>query len=69
MKSIRIGIVGAGFAARYHVECLRRTYGARIEITGVTSLRKESREKFGATHGIPTFDNVDAMLTQIARQL
>ena len=65
MKPIRIGIVGAGFAARYHVECLRRTYGARVKIAGVTSLTKESREKFGATHGIPTYDSVDAMLARI----
>ncbi len=31
-KTIRIGIVGAGMAGRFHVACLRRVYGARIEL-------------------------------------
>ncbi|MBI5381215.1 MAG: Gfo/Idh/MocA family oxidoreductase [Opitutae bacterium] len=65
MKTLRIGIVGTGFAGRYHVECLRRVYGARIEIAGVTSKRRESREAFGRTHGLPVFDSVEAMLERV----
>lgn len=62
MKKVRVGIVGTGFAGRYHVECLRRVYGVEVEIAGVTSLRRESRESFGKTHGIPVFDDVHALL-------
>ena len=65
MRKIRVGLVGAGFAGRFHLECLRRVYGVEIDVTGVTSLRAESRAKFGKAHGIPVFDSVDAMLGHI----
>jgi predicted dehydrogenase len=64
-KPLRIGIIGTGFAGRFHVECLRRVYGARVELAGVTSLRKESREAFGKKHEIPVFENAEAMLKHI----
>jgi predicted dehydrogenase len=62
---LRIGIVGAGFAAQYHVACMRRVYGAQVEIAGVTSLRRESRDGFGRSHGIPVFESVHAMLKHV----
>lgn len=65
MKSVRVGIVGTGFAGRFHVECLRRIYGVQVEIAGVTSRRKESREAFGREHGIPVFDDALAMLPSV----
>ena len=65
IQKIRVGLVGAGFAARFHMECLARIYGVQVEVTGVTSLRKESRERFGAEHGVKPFDNVAVMLPHI----
>ncbi|MCK5803886.1 MAG: Gfo/Idh/MocA family oxidoreductase [Lentisphaeria bacterium] len=65
MKTIRVGLVGTGFAGRYHVECLRRVYGVTVELAGVTSRRAESRESFGAEHGIPVFESAEAMLPHI----
>lgn len=64
-KKVRVGIVGAGFAARFHVESLRRVYGFEVELAGVTSLRAESRDKFGAEHDIPVYDNIETMLGHI----
>jgi predicted dehydrogenase len=65
MKTVRIGIVGTGFAGRYHVECLRRVYGTQVQIAGVTSRRRESREAFAAAHGLRAFDAVEPMLDHI----
>ena len=62
---IRVGLVGAGFAARYHVACLRRVYGANVRIAGVTSRRAESRERFGRERGIPVFDRAEDMLDTV----
>lgn len=64
-QTLRVGIVGTGFAGRYHVECLRRVYGVNVELAGVTSLRRESREAFGKTHNIPVFDDVHKMLSHV----
>ena len=59
MRTVRIGLVGTGFAGRYHVECLRRVYGINVVLAGVTSRRAESRDAFGAEHGIPVFSSVE----------
>ncbi len=59
---MRVGLVGTGFAGRFHVECLRRVHGLEVEITGVTSLREESRVAFGRAHGIPVYPDVHSLL-------
>ncbi len=65
MRELRIGLVGAGFAARYHVACLRRVYGVAVEIVGVTSLRKESREPFAAAQRIRAYAGIGDMLPYV----
>ncbi|MGE4563922.1 MAG: Gfo/Idh/MocA family protein [Victivallaceae bacterium] len=64
-KTIRVGLVGTGFAGEFHVESLRRVYGVDVEIAGVTSRRAASREAFGRKHGIRVFDSVEAMMPAI----
>jgi len=65
VRRVRVGLVGAGFAGRFHVECLRQVHGVAVELAGVTSLRRESREAFGREHGIPVFENAQAMLEHV----
>jgi predicted dehydrogenase len=65
MKTIRVGLVGAGFAARFHRESLLQVHGVQAQITGVTSLRPESRQAFGQKYGIPVFDDVASMLPHV----
>ncbi len=65
MDKLRIGIIGAGFAAEFHVDCFHRIYGVGIDIAGVTSLRPETRERFGKAHGIKVYDTVEAMLDYV----
>jgi len=65
VKELRVGLVGAGFAARFHIECLRRVHGIDVEVTAVTSRRKESREAFGQAHGVQPYDSVQAMLDHV----
>ena len=64
-KTIRVGIVGTGFAGKFHVECLHRIYGATVTLAGVTSRRPESRQAFGKAHNIPVFDSIEAMLPAV----
>lgn len=65
MTALRIGIVGTGMAGRFHVQCLRRVYGTTINLAGVTSRRKQSREAFGKEHGIAVYADIEAMLDEV----
>ena len=58
---LRLGIAGAGFAARFHFENLPEW----VSVAGVTSARKESREAFAFERGLRAFDSVEAMLPEI----
>jgi predicted dehydrogenase len=64
-SKIRVGIVGTGFAGKFHVECFRRIYGVELEIAGIFSLREESRVKFGREHGIKVYESVESMLEDV----
>ena len=58
---VRVGIAGAGFAARFHLHNLRRVYGARVEIAGVTSRSLASRAAFERDFAVRSFDSLEAL--------
>ncbi len=63
MSIIRIGMVGAGFAAEFHTEAFGRVRGCEARVVAVTSARAESREAFARKHGIPgVYAGVEEML-------
>ncbi len=62
---LRIGLVGARFAANLHLHAYRRVYGAPIEIVGVTSRSAESREAFASQHGVRAFDSIEALIPEV----
>src|SRR5579863_2657378 len=62
MNALKIGIAGAGFAARFHLENLP---DSGVEVTGVTSARPESRDKFAEQHHLRAFRSVEEMLPEI----
>src|SRR5215469_14847588 len=47
---LRIGIVGAGYVARYHIEALKRL--DRVEIVGICDLDRDAATKLAQTFGI-----------------
>src|SRR2546426_10860332 len=55
---LRIGIVGARFAARFHWEGYRRVYGVPVEVVGVTSKSPESRQAFARERGVRAFETL-----------
>ena len=65
MCPIRVGIVGVGFAGKFHYESLQNIRGVECKVVGVTSKRKESREAFAAERGIRAFESVEEMLDEV----
>lgn len=63
-STLRAGIVGSGFAARFHLEALKKVYGVRVEITGVYSPTAENCLAFAESHDIAAFSKLDDLLDQ-----
>ena len=50
---VRVGIVGAGFAANLHANAFRRIGDIDVELVAVAALPRTSAEAFAHRHGIP----------------
>ena len=64
-KTVRTGIIGAGFSATFHFEALKKLYGTEVEVVGVFCRTKEKREAFAHKRGIRAFDSLEAVLDNV----
>lgn len=58
---VRVGLVGSGFAARFHYHALRKVHGVDVEVTGVWSPTEANCQKFAAERGIKAFPDLDSL--------
>lgn len=61
-KVVRAGIVGSGFAAKFHYEALQRVFSTRVEITGAYSPTPANLHAFTEQRGIKAFESLDELL-------
>ena len=64
-KTVRAGIVGAGFSATFHYEALRRVYGTNVEVVGVYALDKAQAADYAKKRDIRCFDSLESMLDEV----
>ncbi len=60
-ETIRVGIVGAGFAARFHWEGYRRVYGVPVQVVGVMSKSAQTSEAFARERGIKAYATIEEL--------
>ncbi|MBC8373261.1 MAG: Gfo/Idh/MocA family oxidoreductase, partial [Planctomycetes bacterium] len=60
-KDIRSGIAGAGFAASFHFEAIKKVYGTNPEVVGVFAIDAEQTGDFASQRDIQAFDSLDEM--------
>src|SRR5258707_3293932 len=60
-NTVRVGIVGSGFAARFHYAALRKVHGVDVEVAGVWSPNAANRSKFAAERRIEEFASFEAL--------
>jgi len=65
MRTLRVGLVGARFAAQFHWEGLRRVYGLPVDIVGVTSRSAPARDAFAREKGIRSFETVAELCAHV----
>ncbi|HUW61074.1 MAG TPA: Gfo/Idh/MocA family oxidoreductase [Candidatus Bathyarchaeia archaeon] len=64
-KTVRAGIVGAGFSATFHYEALRKVYGVDVDIRGVYALDMDQAKTYAQKRGIRCFDSLDSLLDEV----
>lgn len=64
-EAVRVGIVGAKFAAHFHYEGLRRVHGVPVEIVGVFSKTAEVRDAFAREKGIRPFKSMEELCAEV----
>jgi predicted dehydrogenase len=64
-KPIRVGIVGARFAARFHWEGLQRVHSVPVQVVGVTSKTSDAREAFAQEKKIRSFTTLEDLCAAV----
>ena len=64
-KTVRGGIVGAGFSARFHYEALRRVYSADVDVKGVYALDKDQAAQYAQERDIAAYDSLEALIDDV----
>ncbi len=62
--TVRAGIIGSGFAARFHLEAMRKVYGVQVEITGVYSPTRQHCRKFADEHELKVYSDLDSLIAE-----
>lgn len=61
-KIIRAGIVGSGFAARFHYDALQRVFSTKVEIVGVYSVAEAELEEYTRLRNLKAYHNLDELI-------
>ncbi len=59
-KTVRSGIVGAGFSASFHHEAIRKVHGVNVEVQGVYALHRA--EEYAKARGIPVMSSLEDLI-------
>ena len=62
-KTVRAGIVGAGFSASFHFEAIEKVHGVNVEIKGVYAL--EGAQAYAEKHEIAVYDSLERLLDDV----
>lgn len=61
-KIIRSGIIGSGFAARFHFEALKHVHSTQVDIVGAFSKSPAELEEFTNSRNIKCFDSMEELI-------
>jgi predicted dehydrogenase len=64
-KTVRAGIVGAGFAASFHFESLKQIHGTNVVIEGVYAIDTEQAAAYAKQRNIRAFASLEDLLDNV----
>ncbi|MEA3227360.1 MAG: Gfo/Idh/MocA family oxidoreductase [Planctomycetota bacterium] len=64
-KTVRTGIVGAGFAATFHFECLKKVHGTNVDVEGIFATDTDQAKAYAEKRGIRTFESLEELIDKV----
>jgi predicted dehydrogenase len=64
-KTIGTGIVGAGFAASFHYESLKRVFSTNVEVAGVFAADAAQAEEFASQRNVRCYGSLDELIADV----
>lgn len=61
-KVLRAGIVGSGFAAKFHYDALQHVFSTKVEIAGVYSVSEKELNEYCSARNLKAFSDLDALI-------
>ncbi|MFA5238093.1 MAG: Gfo/Idh/MocA family oxidoreductase [Phycisphaerae bacterium] len=62
-KTVRTGIIGAGFSAKFHFEALKKVHCANVDVKGVFALK--GAEEYAKERGIKVYDSLEKIIEDV----
>ena len=63
-ENIKVGLIGSGFAAKFHFEALKRVYSTKLTIVGVYARNVERLNRFADECGIAAIYDIQQLINQ-----
>ncbi len=64
-KTVRSGLVGAGFSATFHYEAVQKVYGASADVIGVYAKDMDMARAFAEKREIRAFESLDELIANV----
>ncbi len=64
-KTVRTGIVGAGFSATFHYKALKKVYGTNVDVKGVFAIDVEQAAAYAEQRGIRAYGSLEELLDEV----
>ncbi|MHC4212746.1 MAG: Gfo/Idh/MocA family protein [Planctomycetota bacterium] len=64
-KTVRTGIVGAGFSSKFHFEALKKLYSTESDVIGVYDKDQENGKAYATERGIKLFDSLERLIDEV----
>jgi len=64
-KTVRCGIIGSGFAAKFHFECIRRVASTDVQIEGVFDINAKQGASYAKKRGIRAYNTLEELLDKV----
>ncbi len=64
-KTIRTGIIGAGFAGTFHFNCLKKVHDTDVEVEGVFATDTEQAKSYAQEREIKVYDSLEKLIDKV----